>query len=136
MRHSSTKVYDSHAFTNDCAQTSNVVVEGYITPYVNYWETDLNKITLQQPTQQYSSKVDDVFTTNENLLTENILSCYKTTLIPTVNSTYTNSVSWYSPSGTIVGSGSVTLTNPVQGTYTAKLTLVNTGCVLEKTIEI
>ena len=136
MRHSSTKVYDSHAFTNDCAQTSNVVVEGYITPYVNYWETDLNKITLQQPTQQYSSKVDDVFTTNENLLTENILSCYKTTLIPTVNSTYANSVSWYSPSGTLVGSGSVTLTNPVQGTYTAKLTLVNTGCVLEKTIEI
>lgn len=131
-----THVYNAHAFTNDCGNTSNVVVQGYVTPNLNLQATDLNKIVLNDVLQAYSSKTFGSYNTHENLVTESIPSCFKTTLVPTVTSTYPWSVSWYNPSGAYVGSGSITLTNPVKGNYKAVLTLIGTGCTLEKIINI
>lgn len=131
-----THVYDVHPFTNDCGNTSNVVVQGYVVPNLNLQATDLNKIVLNEVTQAYSSKTFGSYNTHENLVTESIPSCFKTTLVPTVTSTYPWSVTWYNPSGVSVGSGSVTLNNPVSGNYKAVLTLTGTGCTLEKTIKI
>lgn len=130
-----TVVYDSHDFTNDCGQTSSIVVQGFTTPSINFLASDLNVTVLNSPVQFWGSKVYGQ-TINENLLTEDIPSCYKVTLIPTVVSTYPWSVSWYNPSGSYVGSGSITLTNAVKGNYKAVLTLIGTGCTLEKIINI
>lgn len=132
---SGTSVYNSHSFTNDCNQTSDIVVEGLIYPDINFAASDLNMTVLNSPLPLWSYNLN-TNTLNTNLLVENVPSCFKTNLIPIVSSTYPWSVTWYNPSGVSVGSGSVTLNNPVSGNYKAVLTLTGTGCTLEKTIKI